>query len=110
MVLKSKITVSPQTYFVCINEQQQIGGHLISHPYHKGSNLNHTQYPVIKDIHLHFHDLALEPTAQEKLRLRLLLNHLFTVLTTTYYQSISLISVQNSAYITVMRLRPFFFE
>lgn len=71
---------------------------------------SHPIPPVIKSIHLHLHDLALDPTAQEKGLLRLLLNYLFTVLTTTSYQSISLISVQNSAYITVMRLRPFFFE
>ncbi|WP_144043158.1 hypothetical protein [Photobacterium carnosum] len=73
MVLKSKVTVSPQTCFVCLNEQQQVIGYLISHPYHKGSNLNHTQYPpVTKSIHLHLHDLTLDPTAQEKGLLRLL--------------------------------------
>lgn len=96
-VLKSKVTASPQTCFVCLNEQQQVVGYLISHPYHKGSTPKlHQITSKIDSIHLHLHDLAIAPVVQGKGLPKLLLNHLFTFLDTTIYQSVSLISVQNS--------------
>lgn len=97
-VLKSKVAASPQTCFVCIDDQQHIVGYLISHPYHKGSTPKlHEISSVIDSIHLHLHDLAITPTAQGQGLPKLLINHLFAVLNTMNYQSVSLISVQDSA-------------
>ncbi|PST96383.1 GNAT family N-acetyltransferase [Photobacterium iliopiscarium] len=95
-VLKSKVAISPQTCFVCIDEQQ-IVGYLISHPYHRGSTPKlHQISTAIDSAHLHLHDLAITPTAQGQGLPKLLLNHLFTILSTMDYQSVSLISVQDS--------------
>ena len=97
-VLKSKVAASPQTCFVCIDDQQVVVGYLISHPYHKGSTPKlHQTMTIIDSVHLHLHDLAITTTSQGQGLPTLLLNHLFTVLNTMTYQSISLISVQDSA-------------
>ncbi|PSV09256.1 GNAT family N-acetyltransferase [Photobacterium kishitanii] len=97
-VLKSKIAASPQTCFACLDDQQHVIGYLISHPYHKGSTPKlHETSTVIDSIHLHLHDLAIIPTEQGQGIPKLLIDHLFSVLNTMNYQSVSLISVQNSA-------------
>ncbi|WP_297478952.1 GNAT family N-acetyltransferase [uncultured Photobacterium sp.] len=96
-VLKSKVTISPQTCFVCINEQQHVLGYLISHPHHKGSTPTLNQLSTaIESNHLHLHDLAIITSAQGQGLPKLLLSHLFTVLKNLDYQSVSLVSVQNS--------------
>ncbi|WP_412779352.1 GNAT family N-acetyltransferase [Photobacterium kishitanii] len=48
-------------------------------------------------MHLHLHDLAIIPTEQGQGIPKLLIDHLFSVLNTMNYQSVSLISVQDSA-------------
>ncbi len=97
-VLKSKIAASPHTCFVCLDDQQHVIGYLISHPFHKGSTPKlHEISTAIESAHLHLHDLAITPAAQGQGLPKLLLDHLFTVLNTMDYQSVSLISVQDSA-------------
>ncbi|MEC6796500.1 GNAT family N-acetyltransferase [Photobacterium sp. S4TG1] len=97
IALKSKVMVSPQTCFVCINEQQHVLGYLISHPYHKGATPKLNQLGTTVDsVHLHLHDLAIITSAQGQGLPKLLLNHFFAAVKTFNYQSVSLISVQNS--------------
>ncbi|SMY38255.1 GNAT family N-acetyltransferase [Photobacterium andalusiense] len=97
-VLKTKIAISPQTCFVCLDDEHQVVGYLISHPCDKKSlpQLNQATQDI-NSTHLHLHDLAITPASQGQGLPSLLINHLFVTLKTMDYQSTSLISVQNSA-------------
>lgn len=97
-VLKTKIAISPQTCLVCINDDHHVVGYLISHPCDKKSLPQLNQSTLhIDSTHLHLHDLAIAPASQGQGLPSLLINHLLVVLKTMNYQSVSLISVQNSA-------------
>ncbi|OBU22196.1 GNAT family N-acetyltransferase [Photobacterium aquimaris] len=97
-VLKTKIAISPQTCFVCLDDEHLVVGYLISHPCDKKSlpQLNQAS-KYIDSTHLHLHDLAITPALQGQGLPFLLINHLFVTLKTMDYQTASLISVQNSA-------------
>ncbi|MCD9553455.1 GNAT family N-acetyltransferase [Photobacterium carnosum] len=96
-VLTTKIAISPQTCFVCLDDEHHVVGYLISHPCDKTTlpQLNQASQHM-DSTHLHLHDLAITPASQGQGLPYLLINHLFMVLKIMNYQSVSLISVQNS--------------
>lgn len=96
-ILKSKVSASPHTCFVYLDDNQQVIGYLISHPYHKNTmpKLHEYIHPIDSD-HLHIHDLAITQAYRGQGLPKQLLNHLFQTVKKEQYHSVSLIAVQNA--------------
>ncbi len=100
-VLQDKWHISPDTCFVCISDEGNVAGYLLSHPWFRSEppklfeQLASSEEQAIE--YLYLHDIAIHPEFRGRAVGHSMVKALFNVATQKNFRKVSLVAVQGSA-------------